>query len=1214
MKALLAIILTAACVCASAGAEVEYVTDVRHRIVHPGMGWGMLGIDTCAHAPGVAPLPMRIGDKTYARGLGHHAPGELVIDLEGMYDRFEAEVGVQKQESNVGSVVFQVFVDGEKRFDSGVMRESDAARPISIPVNGASELRLVALDAGDGMACDCANWAEARMVVSSNPRPVARKDYADVAPFARVVAFDPKRMDGSRANRVQEFHADDLFLDTPLYMQIDEAYRPPVTDGPACIGLQWIERRCLREVGIEFAAGQLVPSSEDARLEAWVGESPWQGGWRPVNGKVIRAGNAISLKIDRFESPEIVTGTWKVRWIFPSGPKPLAVTRLTAYTGAQWETIQVRLECEQSKSPHGVTVEMYDGWIERGRSLERMAFFGAETPVSIPIRYLKTRSWMVDRTVIGIHLPKESFGIAVEDLLAHKSVYVAEHGIFATIDPSPTAFADYKKEIEGRKTILRQVREMPDQTFAQAMAKTHNPIQDNGPTMLSLACDNHKFVVEQDGSIRFALPGVESNPAGGDLRELTCLMRLRFGGKDLGRPERYLGGNEWLPALATTFHDGKVSYTELNFVAPHDKVADPAPWPHLNREPLMVGRFTVTNNGSEPADVGVSLEFSADANGKAAQITMADGRYLAQDEGRLLAVVEPYEISPLAVRSEGGSVRVNGNLPARSGARFAVYIPAWKLSADQYDRIRGMAPPPRKQERPGGGPDSLLEEFRRHWTKVLAPAMSVKVPESLLGDVIRASQVHCLMAARNEEEGKRIAPWISSDRYGPLESEAHSIIRGMMLFGHQDFARKSLDFFIKRYSPEGFLTTGYTLMGTGLHLQTLGEYFDLTDDREWMKGVAPEVERVCRWISAQRAKTKALDELKQRRPEYGLMPPGVCADWNAFAYHFALNGYYQAGLESASRALMTIDNPAGKDLWEDASQFARDIRRAFEWTQARTPVVPLRDGTWVQAYPGRLYCPGPTGRFFPGEDANRSWCYDVELGAHHLVPQGVIHPNEESVSRMKEHMEDAQFLADGWFDYPREKNEADWFNLGGFSKVQPYYTRNAEIYAMTGDVKPFIRSYFNSLASLLNTENLSLWEHFHNVGGWNKTHETGYFLQQTRWMFVTDRRGPLWLAPFIPERWLEDGKVVEVRNAPTRFGKVSYRIESNIARGHIAATLDIPRHHDLSEVALRLRHPEGKTPTKVTIQGGRAARWDAEQSAVRLTDPPFGKTTVVVEY
>ena len=123
--------------------------------------WGVMGVNTCAHAPDAAPVPLQIGDKTYTDGLGHHATGEIIISLEGRFDRFEAEAGIQRQGDSAGSVVFQVFVDGKKRFDSGVLRQSDGPKKVGVNVKGAWELRLVSGDAGDGMTCDCANWANA---------------------------------------------------------------------------------------------------------------------------------------------------------------------------------------------------------------------------------------------------------------------------------------------------------------------------------------------------------------------------------------------------------------------------------------------------------------------------------------------------------------------------------------------------------------------------------------------------------------------------------------------------------------------------------------------------------------------------------------------------------------------------------------------------------------------------------------------------------------------------------------------------------------------------------------------------------------------------------------------------------------------------------------------------------------------------------------------
>ena len=125
--------------------------------------WGVLGFDTAAASRG-AGHALRIGETTYARGVGHHAQGEIVIDLRGQYSHFRTGVGVQWQGGRKGSVIFRVIVDGKTKFQAGPMSDSDPVRQVDVSLAGARELRLVAGDAGDGIGCDMANWVEARLL------------------------------------------------------------------------------------------------------------------------------------------------------------------------------------------------------------------------------------------------------------------------------------------------------------------------------------------------------------------------------------------------------------------------------------------------------------------------------------------------------------------------------------------------------------------------------------------------------------------------------------------------------------------------------------------------------------------------------------------------------------------------------------------------------------------------------------------------------------------------------------------------------------------------------------------------------------------------------------------------------------------------------------------------------------------------------------------
>jgi len=217
------------------------------------------------------------------------------------------------------------------------------------------------------------------------------------------------------------------------------------------------------------------------------------------------------------------------------------------------------------------------------------------------------------------------------------------------------------------------------------------------------------------------------------------------------------------------------------------------------------------------------------------------------------------------------------------------------------------------------------------------------------------------------------------------------------------------------------------------------------------------------------------------------------------------------------------------------------------------------------------------------------------------------------VTEMIDHMEDVQFLRNGFNDYPADRNRQDVFNLGGFGKVQPYYARNVELYALRDDVKPFIRSYFNSLASLLDPGRLSLWEHFANTFAWNKTHETGWFLCQSRVLFVQERGDELWLAPFVACNWLKGGLTVAVKQAPTRFGPVGYQITSSVDKGFIEASIEPPVRTSPKAIVIRLRHPDGKPIRSVTVNGKPHRDFSPAGEYVRLK-PSADRIVVRAEY
>ncbi|CAN5363632.1 hypothetical protein BH09PLA1_BH09PLA1_05150 [soil metagenome] len=104
---------------------------------------------------------------TYAKGLGVHAASELRYALGGQFQSFSADVGVDDEVGSAGSIVFQVWTDGTKIYDSGTMTGTTVTRSVSVSVAGKNEIRLIVTDAGNGNNSDHGDWANARLIAAS---------------------------------------------------------------------------------------------------------------------------------------------------------------------------------------------------------------------------------------------------------------------------------------------------------------------------------------------------------------------------------------------------------------------------------------------------------------------------------------------------------------------------------------------------------------------------------------------------------------------------------------------------------------------------------------------------------------------------------------------------------------------------------------------------------------------------------------------------------------------------------------------------------------------------------------------------------------------------------------------------------------------------------------------------------------------------------------
>jgi len=107
--------------------------------------------------------------------------------------------------------------------------------------------------------------------------------------------------------------------------------------------------------------------------------------------------------------------------------------------------------------------------------------------------------------------------------------------------------------------------------------------------------------------------------------------------------------------------------------------------------------------------------------------------------------------------------------------------------------------------------------------------------------------------------------------------------------------------------------------------------------------------------------------------------------------------------------------------------------------------------------------------------------------------------------------------------------------------------------------------------------------------------------------------GRLWLARATPRAWLEQGKRISVKNAPTQFGTVGYEILSDVQNDRITATVELPARGTPKSLLLRLRHPKAAPLRSVEVNGKSWKNFEKDKEAVHL-EGLRGSVTVRANY
>lgn len=162
--------VAAAAFAATPPAGTSYVSDLPW--LSATNGWGPAERNTSnGEAAAGDGGTLSIGSKTYPKGIGAHAPSDIALDLGGACSTFTADVGIDNEAGGHASVVFQVWADGTKLYDSGTVLKTGVPIPVNVGIDGRSQLHLVVTDAGDGITNDHGDWANAQVACGGGAVP-----------------------------------------------------------------------------------------------------------------------------------------------------------------------------------------------------------------------------------------------------------------------------------------------------------------------------------------------------------------------------------------------------------------------------------------------------------------------------------------------------------------------------------------------------------------------------------------------------------------------------------------------------------------------------------------------------------------------------------------------------------------------------------------------------------------------------------------------------------------------------------------------------------------------------------------------------------------------------------------------------------------------------------------------------------------------------------
>jgi hypothetical protein len=805
-------------------------------------------------------------------------------------------------------------------------------------------------------------------------------------------------------------------------------------------------------------------------------------------------------------------------------------------------------------------------------------------------RLTQDPAWRVDARKITVELNPEGtsgFSLTLDQLLQAKTFWIPSLDLYVSTGDAPASFSDTQRQLAqyAGMRILDQVEHAPEASYDAFKMKWADmgspdyvhPVQEGPGHIVCLSWDSTlpKFGIDRGA-------GVWNDYGNPDrFRFWFEFANLSEGISPYWKSQTLQKG---LPVITTVFERDSVHYEVEQFAYP---LNGPPRQRQGDVNMVLLQRVRMTDLSGQARVVPVTMVHER-------SLPSQDDPGITDEHlgGQLLIEEQAHRNVLLAINPEGANVAWDGvqeegqkakrvditlsvPLPANGTKEFLVSLPFPTIAVDKRNTLASLDYADAR---------TRTLEF---WSSYLAQGAQFDVPEQAVNDLFRANLWHALMLPRKHSDGQIDLPYsnFAYTQTGTPWPINQAVYVDYMLYGLRGYNKIATEelhaIYRNNQEFDGRLNgNAHWLAYTPGMLYAVAQDYLLSNDRESFEALLPDTLKALDWSIAQiQSASSALG------PTRGLVD-GPLNDLTGTGYWAFNQAYLYAGVELMGQALERDGNPRAAECLMVAQRYRAAIEHVISLASVQSPLVQLRDHTWIP------YVPSNASE--PGRNFQMWYPSDVDTGATHLLRLKALPAQGELANSLLNDQEDNLFLH-GW----------------GLAN-EPVYNQQATAYLIRDDVKASINAFYSLMAGGFSHSVYEPVEHRWRWGQYFGPPSTdGAWFELYRNILVREADDhTLFLAQSTPRAWLEDGMRISVKNAPTWFGNISFEVRSSASTGSIEASLQLEARQPGTTILLRIRHPQGKLMQHVTVNGRPWKDFDPTKEWVRI--PSVGKEKYLI--